>query len=181
MPFRSPGAAAATSLEEYLIRRRVQEIEDMLAGEAREDRARRIQHDEADRARRAKIDQQADADRLAVINGPSSNLDPQTAAALRAAGYRVDAPTLAARTMNVDAAPGVTIGSQDLPSVTRRRETFSEQTTRETLERERRGLTRRKQRVFVSVKKISSGRIRALRTRQVTVTSTPSVDTTRTS
>src|SRR5262245_16920012 len=148
--FTSPGSAMVRALEQFLIRQAAEKCQAMLDDLAREDRQidladrqRQIAEQRRQADRQARLDQQADADRLARIHGPDVDLSDTTADALRKGGYQVNTRnTLAARTLSLpaDTAPGVVAGGKApmvpgvvLPSVgyKRRNETYVEQQARE--------------------------------------------------
>jgi hypothetical protein len=86
-------------------------------------------------------DEQADADRLAAINGPDTDISERTADVLRRAGYRVNSQgTLEASTLGVVAKPDGSMGyeKRELPSqqYSRRAETNKERVDRESIERD---------------------------------------------
>jgi hypothetical protein len=118
-----------------MLQREIQRRQQLLDGLTIENSLAERQRHEQEQKRQARLDAQADADRLANIHGPSADLDPQTAATLRANGYRVeDRQTLPARTLDVPTGDsGPMIASRELASTpySRRAETHTEQLARE--------------------------------------------------
>jgi hypothetical protein len=134
--FTSPGAAVSHALQQLLQQRAAERRQQMLDGIVLQDKMRERARQEAEMRRQAQRDAQADADRAASINGPDVDLDPKTAATLRAGGYRIeDKTTVPGRTLDGPMAVG-----RELPATpySRRAETYPEQLTREQREREQR-------------------------------------------
>lgn len=94
----SVGAGIYAAIAQRIAEQNAQRRQSTLDGIAMDDRMRAIAREDALARRQATQDANANADRLAGIMGPSSDLSPEQAAALRAGGYTVaDQTTLPAR------------------------------------------------------------------------------------
>jgi hypothetical protein len=89
--FKSPGAAAASALQDAMFRQMEQRRVQMLDGIAFDVEQRRAERERAAAIREAIVGKQADADRLAGIVGPGSDLTPEQSAVLQAGDYTVNA------------------------------------------------------------------------------------------
>lgn len=99
MAFKSSGAAAARAIREIVLQEEARILAEeererrrQLDAEEREDRTRTRKREDRLDTRQIAMEAMADADRLAKLHAPDTDVDPEIAKALAAGGYSVSRP-----------------------------------------------------------------------------------------